>query len=331
MEQNKSQKLEAATQSDELEASLAFSNPLLDSEEKIREVPPLQVPLIFCLAAFSFFTTCFFFLKDKSLYWDTAQHFVQFRDNLHSVNAFGEIAYWFPHVQFGWPSYYYSILGFPHGATPLFGLLAFVCWALGQFGIILKAYHPIYVFYFGFLTPVTFLFAVNCFAREFLRTKEAVSFALIIAAFSPGVMVNITDIGFLEPAAYSLFFGAAFLAYFRKPGLLTFGALCLSCALLGLACNYAFMFWNLIIIPLFVGGFVALAFWEKNDTWNVIRQTKAWKWLLCAALMLVGFLPNLVAYRATQELVKPHLDGQAYTFEELWPGTPLSVFTATPP
>src|SRR5688572_7029586 len=76
--------------------------------------------LVLGLAFFSFFVTCFFFLKDGALYWDNGQHFSQFRDNLHSLHAHGEIAWWFPHVQGGWPSYYYSILGFPHGASPVF-------------------------------------------------------------------------------------------------------------------------------------------------------------------------------------------------------------------
>ena len=77
--------------------------------------------LVLGLSAFSFFVTCLFFLRDGALYWDNGQHFSQFRDNLHSLNVYGRIAWWFPHVQGGWPSYYYSILGFPHGASPLFG------------------------------------------------------------------------------------------------------------------------------------------------------------------------------------------------------------------
>src|SRR5688500_3641245 len=87
------------------------------------EIEPSAV-MILALTVFSSFLTCFFFLRDGALYWDTGQHFSQFRDNLHSLNAYGEVAWWFPHIQGGWPSYYYSILGFPHGASPLFAVVA---------------------------------------------------------------------------------------------------------------------------------------------------------------------------------------------------------------
>lgn len=292
---------------------------------------PLPFAFIVGLALVSFFTTCFFFFKDTTLYWDTAQHFVQFRDNLHSLNAFGQIAWWFPQNQTGWPNYYYSILGFPHGASPLFVGLSFLVWLLGRVGVTIAHYHPVYVVYFGFLTPLLFIWSTGLIARQILKSRAALNLALILAAFSPGVMANISDIGFLEPAAYSLIFASALLSFLKRQTRFYFSFLCFASVLLGVSCNYAFLFWNLIAIPAFVGGLFVFSGKLRHRLWRVIVEVKAWRWALCVLLFFAAALPNFTAFQSTQELQKPNLRGQSYTFLELQPGNPLEMLTASLP
>jgi hypothetical protein len=289
--------------------------------------------LVFVLALFSFFVTCFFFLRDGALYWDNGQHFSQFRDNLHSLNAYGELAWWFPHVQGGWPSYYYSILGFPHGASPLFAVVAASCWLSGRIGLSIDSYLPIYVVYFGLLTPLLFLFSVRAFVSRFLKDPRAVTYALVMAAFSPGVVLNISDIGFLEPAAYGLFLAAASLAYLKAPSRRTYWTLGLTLVALGLSLNFAFLFWNALAIPLFVAVVVGLA-GRRRRSWilSALKQAGLSGWVVWAGLFLLGAAPNLVAYAQGHDaLIKPHLDGVSYPFEDLRPGNPLTPLASSVP
>src|SRR5688572_30526171 len=122
----------------------------------------------------------------------------------------------------------------------------------GILGVSIRAYVPIYVVYFGLLTPLLFLFSVRSFARTFLKSDRAVVYALVLAAFSPGVMLNISDVGFLEPAAYGLFFGAALLRFLNAPGRRSYWMLGLTLVPLGLSLNFAFLFWNAVALPLLV-------------------------------------------------------------------------------
>jgi hypothetical protein len=259
--------------------------------------PRPTATLIVVLALFSFFVTCFFFLKDGALYWDNGQHFSQFRDNLHSLNVYGEVAWWFPHVQGGWPSYYYSILGFPHGASPVFGLVAAGCWLSGRVGLTIDSYLPIYVVYFGLLAPLLFLFSVRAFVGRFLKDPRAITYALVMAAFSPGVVLNISDIGFLEPAAYGLFLAAALLAYLEAPSRRTYWVLGLTLVALGLSLNFSFLFWNALAIPLFIALIVGLSGRRRRAAFlSALRTPGRSGWLVWAGLFLLGAAPNLVAY-----------------------------------
>jgi hypothetical protein len=288
--------------------------------------------LVLGLAAFSFFVTCLFFLRDGALYWDNGQHFSQFRDNLHSLNAYGQIAWWFPHVQGGWPSYYYSILGFPHGASPLFGVVAFVCWAAGRLGLVITAYQPIYVVYFGLLTPALFLFALRAFLRAFLKSEPALVYALVLAAFSPGVVLNISDIGFLEPAAYGLFLGAAVLRFLSGPSRRTGAELCLTLVLLGLSLNFTFLFWNVVALPMFALLVFALAGRRRRAIVAALRYPGLAGWAAILALFAASALPNLVAYAQGHDtLIKPHLEGVTYKFDEILPGNPLTALGVSLP
>ena len=319
---------------------VAIASPGVPRAEPVR-LPKRAVPrvdiepsaaVILALSLFSFFLTCFFFLRDGALYWDNGQHFSQFRDNLDSLNRYGQIAWWFPHIQGGWPSYYYSILGFPHGASPLFALVAFACWIAGVVGVSIRSFLPIYVAYFGLLTPLLFLFSVRAFARTFLKSNHAVVYALVLAAFSPGVMLNISDVGFLEPAAYGLFFGAAVLRFLRTPTRRTYWMLGLSLIPLGLSLNFAFLFWDAVAIPIFLIVVLVFAGRRRRAIVAALRWPGAKGWAILCGLFILAALPNLVAYaQGHDELIKPHLGGVSYSFEQILPGNPLTSLAVSLP
>jgi Bacterial membrane protein YfhO len=291
----------------------------------------VEAATILSLALFSFFVTSYFFLNEHRLYWDTSQHFGQFRDNLHALNAFGQIAWWFPQNQFGWPSYYYSVLGFPHGASPLFAATGFTLWLLGRLGMRVTNYHRIYVAYFAFLTPLLFLVSVRIFVGGMLKDRRAILYALILAAFSPGVVLNLGDIGFLEPAALALLFAAALPRFLGAPTRLHFFLLGLSAMALGTSLNFSFLFWDAVAIP----AFLAAIWWsgaaDRVRLRHVTARFKPWEWALLAGLVLIAASPNLVAALQPADLVKPELSGTSYNFEELRPGNPLEFLSASLP
>src|SRR5947209_2233423 len=102
---------------------------------------------IVVLSLFSFFVTSYGFLTTGGIYWDNALFFSLFRDNLHSLNEYGQVAWWFPHKQMGWPSYYYSILGDLSFSSPIPVVIGFVCWFLGRLGVTIENYQPLMIFH----------------------------------------------------------------------------------------------------------------------------------------------------------------------------------------
>jgi NADH:ubiquinone oxidoreductase subunit 4 (subunit M) len=108
-------------------------------------------------------------------------------------------------------------------------------WLAGRLGIEISDLLTVYVFYFGALIPLLFLIGTWLVARELLRSSTALLYVLIVAAFSPGVVLNLSDPGLLEFVAYCLFFVAAYLRFVGRPSRRSFAAVCLCAALVSLA------------------------------------------------------------------------------------------------
>ena len=119
------------------------------------------------------------YLHTGSLFGDTLKGFSFFHDNLHSLNYFGQIAWWNPNIQHGFPLYYASILAFDC-ATPLFVLTAATVWMLGLFRIHLVAYFPLFILYVGFLIPLLFSFGLLILARQIFRDHKVILFVLLL-------------------------------------------------------------------------------------------------------------------------------------------------------
>ena len=107
--------------------------------------------LILFLTLFSGLSTNLYFLINHSLVGDAFSYYPFFQEHLFSLNRYGEIAWWFPHVQNGWATDFTGILSFP-GLSPLFVFLSFIIWIFGKLGILIEQYFYIYILYLYFLS-----------------------------------------------------------------------------------------------------------------------------------------------------------------------------------
>jgi hypothetical protein len=291
----------------------------------------LDLFLILGLTTFSFFITSALFLKQHVLYWDTGRLFSIFRDNLHSLNFFGEIAWWFPHAQGGTPAYYTSILNTSSCTSPLFVLVGLFCWALGKCHIVLTRYQPLYVMYYGWFQPTLFVVAVHCLSRQFFSSRPVRIFILVIAAFSPGVLFNVSDIGFLEVNAYGILFLAAYL-HFLEQKAKGFAYLSVTLVLLALCLNNAVLYWNLFGLPLIVLSLSCFSSRQRGKVQRAVKSVSIPQWIGLGAGMLVAALPNFLTLAQGRDLVRSSMNGSAhYPFEYLNAGNPLEMFAVSLP
>jgi hypothetical protein len=283
---------------------------------------------VLTLAAGLIYCGCFF--ANRTLAWDTVRLFSLFRDNLHSLNIFGEIQWWDPVTPTGFPVYYFSILGH-NCATPLFVGTGILAWLLGLAGIHLHSYLELYIIYFGFISPLLFSLGFLLLARQVLSGSRPVAFALILAAFSPGVVMNLTDPWVMEQAAYGVFFAAACLSHLRTPGKRSFLLLLLSIMVLGVSLNHLFLYWNIFFVPFFV--LATVLFPNGDKAW--IRKAAAAvprSWLAgAAALAVLSVLPTIITYAQGSDIYRSTLGARTYEYRQLIPGNPLEVVAASTP
>jgi len=266
-----------------------------------------------------------------SLYADNLLHYGFFYNNLQSLNQHGVPAWWFPNNQMGYPGYFFSIISIVNCGMPAFALLGAVAWGLGRLGIVIGSIHPWYVFYFGALVPLLFLVGVWLVARELFRSRVVVAYVLVVAAFSPGVVTNLSDIGGLEHIAYALYAIAALLRFLRTPGdRRAFLILVFTACLLGLSANYLFL---VSAVPLC--GVVMLTIGLHRTFRRRFRRLMAAVPVSRrAALVLLPVLcalPNLIAFSQRGSLVQREAASLSYSFAELKPGNPWEVLVASSP
>lgn len=282
---------------------------------------------------FSGLVMSFGFLRQGSLYWDTAKIFSEFRDNLQALNTFGEIAYWFPHNQFGFPGYYHSLLGIPSLLSPAFVGIGFIVWVLGRCQIFFSHYQPIYVFYFAFSVPALFTIAAWQLSRRLFSSCFERAYIVALAAFSPSVLFNVTDVGYLEPTAYGLFFACAYLDFIKEASSKTFWRMILAMALVVLSFSHAALYWNLFAIPAFL---FLHAFYRRGHgaraALHAARKISLRAWALALIALALVFLPNAIAYLQGGDLVRTSLgETKSYPIEKLAAGNALELFAASVP
>ena len=292
---------------------------------------------VFFVIAITFFSSCTLaghLLSTRSLYADNLSLFSTYRDTWHAANYFGEFLLWHPYAAggLGFPLYYFSLLGANCG-TPLYAAVLDGLWVLGRLGIFVQNYTPFYIFYFSFLIPLLFQFSVLAMARQIFKRARAIIFVLSLSAFSPAVVLNLSDLGLLELAAYAFFFVAAFLAFVRKPQARRFALWVLSALAVSASFNHLSLYWNAIFIPLSMG--VCLLAPDRFVSWRQCRLAFAAiplrAWLLAGVALAVTLLPAPTTYSQGSDILRTKSGTRYYDVDFLKAGNPLEMFAGGSP
>ena len=262
--------------------------------------------------------------------WDNGFFISLFHNHIDSIYRYGQLAYWFPANQLGWPAYYYSILGDIPVHTPVFTLISLGVWIAGRLNLEISTF-GLFTFYYGYLVPAVVNVAVLVVARMLFHSRMAVWFAVLLSAFSPGVLVNISDMGFLEPVAYGLFFFAAWLRFIRQAEDLSFWLLIMTACILVLNIGFPFLIWNMTFVPLSV----LLATFVPDKGWEHVKRAVVsrplWQWAAGGAMILLAMAPALLTFINEKDLIRSTIGTQVYDFRVLRPGNPFEMFAISLP
>ena len=107
----------------------------------------IDFALIIALTLFMGWMASHFFIGNHTLYHDNYRFYGQWRDQLHSLNRYGEIEWWAPQYQSGTVAYYYAALGDLNCTSPQFAIIGFIAWLLGvPAGVLVLVYVVMHVF-----------------------------------------------------------------------------------------------------------------------------------------------------------------------------------------
>jgi hypothetical protein len=290
--------------------------------------------------SFAFFSLAGFFLVNQSLTHDVLFLFNFFRDNLHALNFFGEIAWWNPNINGnGFPSYYFTILG-DNFNSPLFAVLAFCYWLLGQAEIRPESYHTVWLVYNTLIVPVLFSLSLLIFVKQFIKNKLVLRYVIILSAFSPGMVFSLTDRG-LEHTAYSLLFALAWLKFIEKPTRHSFLLVSLTVLVLAVSFSHLALYWNVPFIAMYV---MATLFVNKKGILSKItRSVPFYYWICLTAAVVICLSPTLLTIQHGNEIMRvasiksPKVvnilnqtqGGRIYPYSWLQPGNPLEFLTVS--
>ena len=265
-------------------------------------------------------------LQLHAAYSDNERCFCTFRENAHCLNSFGEVAWWFPNNQYGFPGYYNSLLGQLPIGTPSTTALMFVFWFLGKLQIHIKSWFPIYVFYYAFLQPLLLNFATLALVKQLFRDRIFAVVAVVLSAISPGVVLNTSDIGVIEPTAYALFFLAAGIHFLKSKKRTSIFPLILSGMSLMLTLGWTFLLWTFLAVPTIV---ILILIYPRFYLWRIRNK---WNLLWLGLAMGLAALPCLLAYTQEGELIRTRIGGGLkYTVDQLVPGNPLEFVKISTP
>lgn len=288
-----------------------------------------ELVVLFAVGALSVITlTAGPFALGSFLYGDTLGSYSFFYDNLDSLNRFGVPAWWSPQIGFGMPTYSYGLLGIVNAGKPVFVAFGFAAWLLGRLGIELPFVFPLYLVYFGALIPLMFLLGVWLVARQLFRSRSAVLYSVVVAAFSPGFLVGVSDPGTTENAAYALYFAAAYLHFVLRPSGRSLAILGFSVLPITICMSHTVLTTAAPMLPLLVLASALTSAWVRA----ALRRIRPMHLLAVSVLAFGTALPNLIAYlQQKDELIRVGVGGLDYSFEELKAGNPLEFLLASVP
>ena len=292
----------------------------------------IKFNIILCINLLAFwFLSSYFFIEDQLLH-DTHTFYNNFHNNLHSLNYFGEPAWWYPHVQHGFPGYFLSTLVNVNALAPPFVSYAIFFWICGLFGITIYDFFSLYVWHFLFVTPFIFSLSAWALSSQIVTCVFARYYACVLGAISPALLLNITDSGLIEITAYGFFFIAAFLNFFKKQNTLSFTLFILSSCIVAITAGYAFLAFPFIFILLFFLVFVTFGNSYKRIG-SFFMLFKSRKGLIFIVLLGICSAPPLIVKSQQGDLVRTTLYEveSPYQFMSRGVGNPLEPILASTP
>jgi hypothetical protein len=290
----------------------------------------IDLALILGLTLFVGFLMVFQY-SSRVFYHDNWSFYGLWRDQLHSLNRYGEIGWWAPHYQAGWPAYYYAILGNNNCSGPIFVLWGSLSWIAGRLGFQSDTFYVPYLINYSFVTPLLATLAAYAVLRQLFRNRTVIRFALILAAMSPSIVQNATSAGVLESLTYGLFLLAAYLYFLRCPSRLSFWLLGLATCNFVLTFNYPSLLENVVLLPAAVAviTFVPRGGWRR--LWTALTSIPWWHYAALAACAVVCALPNAVALSQGTDIIRTSAGGHEYDADKMCVGNPLVGLVASTP
>lgn len=262
-----------------------------------------------------------------SLYHDNHTLYSFYRNSFMSILHFGELRWWDPTIQYGFPSYYFSFLGL-YASTPLFLLTEGGMFVFHLLGIRDINMHTVIVVYVSLLIPLLFNISFLTLTRQIFKTKTTWALTTMMAAFSPGLIYSVGEAGF-GMTAYGIFVAAAILAFVRNTSRNNYLLLNIAVCALLLSLNHPALFWNPLFLIVF--GSSLLLFPERNfkDILSDYVSLPLWQHILFVISTLTSILPTIVCYLAGKEIFRVGI-GEKSTFDPLkiFGGDPLEFFLA---
>jgi|GEM_PF-1913973 len=291
-----------------------------------------QFCILIVVTLLSFWSLCSYFFIEGKLLHDTQTFYNNFHDNLQSLNYFGEPAWWYPHVQHGFPGYFLALLVNVNASSPPFIILGAIFYFLGKVGITINDIFPVYVWYFGFIIPFIFSVSVWLLARQILNSSVAITYVCIVGAVSPGLILNYTDAGLIEIAAYGFLFAAAYLNFIKVHTNFSFSALVLALAVLCVTMGYAFLAFAFIFLILFIlVRFVPIS--SANQVKKALASISLKSWLVLVVVIGICSTPSLLTMSQRGDLERTTLadNPSPYQFMTRGVGNPLEAVLASTP
>lgn len=291
-----------------------------------REHLPAQIIFSLLCCGTAFLLVGYPLIMTSSVYHDHYTIYSFYRNSFLSVLHFGEIRWWDPTIQDGFPSYYFSFLGL-YAGTPLFWLTEGALYILHLLGVRSLDVQWLLTIYTGFLIPFLFNLSLLALARQILRQGWIILIAVMMGAFSPALLYSLSEVTF-EMSAYGMLVAAALLAFYRQPGLTRYLLLNLAFCILCISFNHLSLFWNPLFLLLFTGSLLLFPDQNRPSLWMSLRSIPVYRHLFFAVSAIVCLLPSAVCYRDGADILRTAAGGRLFSPLEIYAGNPLEILLA---
>jgi hypothetical protein len=294
-------------------------------------LPDGELCWLFVILVCQWFALSYLMIKHQVLINDTAGFASYYVDMWRSLHQDGSIAWWWPGGEGGFPSYIYAAIGDINGKAPHFVFCSLIFYVAGLLHLKITSFMWCYTFYFSLIVPFCFTLAAYYAARQLFFNVWSRIYVVIAAAFSPAVLLSLTDIGLSEPTIYLLILVGASAAFLRKPAVSSFWLCVVAVVALGLTGGYtALISTALLLVALFLA--VVLTLDSRQLLIEALRVPSTLDWIVALLIVLSSLVPGVIAVLDSRVLNRA---GDGLYFSDLLrqfpPGNPLEILFASVP